>query len=257
MIINLLKKVKESFCDFETFPSSIALVKVSLKELQNRFDESGENDLGNLYLTPQETERFRQFRYQKRKVEWLGGRIAAKCAYLQLENGSDDIFRQREEWQRVDICADPHGKPYVSIGQKKGFPLEISISHSGEIAIGLAASEQCGVDIQKISQQLERVQSHFVRPQEKHYLSQIAGQHGPQTALSLLWSAKEAVKKAVPRESAPGFMDIQLLSFQQKGRGYLFEVAVQKKGRQAESLSVWTCEAKGFSLAITLAGRHL
>ncbi len=156
------------------------------------------------YLDPRELATFQGFKYQKRKVEWLGGRLAAKLAVLDLTGREPTAGAMRESV----ISADQHGKPFL-IGPAP--PPELSISHSQGLALAMAVSNKaCGLDIQKISAATVRVKEKFCTPAEEEIISSLDRSMPPPAALSLLWSGKEALRKARGGHPLTGFTAMRL-----------------------------------------------
>ncbi len=82
------------------------------------------------------------------------------------------------------IVKDENGKPFL-----KGVDAQISISHSFPIASAMLHLElPCGIDVEWPREKMSRIQSKFLHKQESHYRNN-------QTALCILWAAKEAIYK--------------------------------------------------------------
>uniref|UniRef100_UPI0040563880 4'-phosphopantetheinyl transferase family protein n=1 Tax=Candidatus Electronema sp. TaxID=2698783 RepID=UPI0040563880 len=145
-------------------------------------------------LSGAEQEFFQQLRHPKRRCEWLGGRIAAKAALLNLPEDADFAAQAR----RLTILPDAQGRPTASGGADG---LTLSITHSGRYAAALAApGRPCGIDLQVISAKLPLLTKYFAAADE---LELLAGQPelGSETAaLTMLWAVKEAVKKSLPQQ---------------------------------------------------------
>ena len=76
-------------------------------------------------LTEEEKAEFEERRSEKRKVEYVGGRFAAKEAIFKATGAGDFL-----SWS---ILNGPKGKPYVLNHPE----LEVSISHDGDMAIAV------------------------------------------------------------------------------------------------------------------------
>lgn len=259
MIENLTGPGQSIFSGPAVLPSPVKIVRVHLELLKMRMAELGIANIGMCYLRPQERERFHSFRYEKRRIEWLAGRIAAKCAGLQLQNNDEKICWGKKQWQQLQIAADISGRPFIlwSI-QESNIPAHISISHSRGYAIAMAAWDKCGVDIQQVTPAVERVEVRFVSAGEKNLLAEIVSLHGSQAALTLLWSAKEAVKKTCGSADLPGFQDIRLQSLQMSGAAYVFRVQV-KAHEQGQKLTqfVRLRLLDGYAYAVTIRNNEI
>ncbi|MBU4263611.1 MAG: 4'-phosphopantetheinyl transferase superfamily protein [Proteobacteria bacterium] len=254
MIENLTAPGKGGFLTRPDFPSPVKIIRVNLDLLKMHMADRGNDNIALFYLRRQERERFHSFRYEKRKVEWLAGRIAAKCAGLLLRNNDDEICHGKNQWHQLRVSAESAGKPFLSWSalESRKQVVSISISHSRQWAIAMAAWENCGIDIQQVTAAVERVEERFVNAGEKNILAEIVSLYGKQAALALLWSAKEAVKKTSAGAILPGFLDISLNSLQKSEDDYRFEVQVKdKESGQKVSQLVWVRLLDGFSYAVT------
>ncbi len=103
----------------------------------------------------------------------------------------------------VSYAHTPSGAPYL---EGEGMP-QLSISHTeGYVAVALSAHQPIGIDIERLSGQVERVSSRFVSLRERALLPESPQEY--LVALHLLWSAKEAAYKLLDPPSR------SLLSFE-------------------------------------------
>lgn len=115
----------------------------------------------------------------------------------------------------ASVGHEASGKPFVQLaGQLQEVPSvhpqeepalpHISISHTkGYAALILSDAEEVGIDIEYLSDRVERIAPRFIRYDE----------HAETTLQKLLlWSAKETVYKLFS-EDALGFFDMRLLTF--------------------------------------------
>ncbi|WP_417913434.1 4'-phosphopantetheinyl transferase family protein [Candidatus Electronema sp. TJ] len=163
---------------------------------------------------------FQQLRHPKRRREWLGGRIAAKAALLNLPDADDFEARARH----LTILPNEQGRPSISGGASG---LSLSITHSGRYAAALAAQGQsCGIDLQKVSEKLFALISWFAIEEELHLLAHSVGREA--AALTMLWSVKEAVKKSLPHDQPHIFAGIKVARITPAGdRSWRFECEAQ------------------------------
>ena len=173
-------------------PAHCRLALLNLGLLQRLIEQADALELLTTLLSPAELEIFRRFSYAKRRLEWLGGRLAAKHCLHQLVNGhTSGQFRA----SHFSILPDANGRPGLE-QTLPGFPsLSISISHSRGYAAALACQAgDCGIDIQQTTPQLASVQERFATAEELDLIDPMVE---PLTRLGLLWTAKEAVKKCL------------------------------------------------------------
>lgn len=134
------------------------------------------------WLGEGERERFVGLTSAKRRQEWLGGRLAAKMAAAGLRG-------EAAAWRSIEIRVGAGGRPMVDGGP------HLSISHSGPLAVALAAEKPCGLDVQQLTSGLLRVRSRYAAPEEEALLAGALPVHPLLSRLALLWAAKEAVRK--------------------------------------------------------------
>lgn len=80
---------------------------------------------------------------------------------------------------------DEYGKPYFESTEHK-----ISLSHAGDYAaFQLKENDDCGIDMEKITDRIERIKDKFMREDEHPFLDY--GLRG----MYLVWCAKEALYK--------------------------------------------------------------
>jgi 4'-phosphopantetheinyl transferase len=129
-------------------------------------------------LTPREMKTYGEFKVEKRRREWLGGRYALKR--LAMNFFTFDM-------QHIEIRSTPSGKPVLMV--PGGTHLPVSITHSGDYAaaaIGLTG-DNIGIDIELIEnrgKEWARLCFH------KDEISS-----GAAFFLTELWAKKEAVLK--------------------------------------------------------------
>lgn len=164
------------------------------------------SDLVSHYLSADELGRWTELRHEKRRTEWLGGRLAAKWAAAGL------LGETTVDWQGLVIRSEEDGRPYVATETHAVAPF-ISISHSGHMAAALAANLPCGLDIQQPGAKIHRVKERFASSEEEDILNASVPTSVTETErLTMLWAAKEAVRKMVRASPLLGFMEIRLLA---------------------------------------------
>ena len=175
-----------------------------------------------VWLSTEERDRFSQFKLEKRKKEWLAGRICAKIAVQEyFSNHCHD--RIMPACTEFSIANSATGRPLLiwNTGEPSG--PDISISHSGSLALAIAARTSCGVDIQKTRDALVRVRERFCTGREEDLLRSVAHKDQPLMPLTLLWTAKEAAQKALSINEMPGFLDLVLARIETVGdKEFLF-----------------------------------
>lgn len=126
----------------------------------------------------------------KRHLHWLATRVL-----LRKMLATDEY---------IDCKVDKHGKPYLVT-----LPYHISLSHSFDYAaVMMSRKGAVGIDIEQISQKIERIAPRFMRPEELSFIKSPKVEQ-----LYACWCAKEAVYKCYGQK-AVSFMDnIQIAPF--------------------------------------------
>lgn len=122
-------------------------------------------------LSENDTKILEQMTSTKRRIQWL----AVRNLLQNLLN------------EKAQIAYDDYGRPYFI--QNHTF---ISISHSGQFAaVQLSEIKNCGIDVQEISEKMERLYPKFINAAEEAFI------RGPffLEYLNLFWTLKESVFK--------------------------------------------------------------
>lgn len=194
---------------FDHCSSRFKGIKLDLNTLAAQMGKSNDSRLSKIYLSQKEQQIFSLFTADKRRLEWLGGRICAKQAVISL----GQTIKHSLSWQDILILADQHGKPFVEFkpASNNGRVPLISISHSHGWAVAMAAYMPCGIDIQRNNPSLLKVQRRFSNACERKILAQtFPTASRDTTTLALLWSAKEAVRKMATIHPLLNFTEIEL-----------------------------------------------
>jgi 4'-phosphopantetheinyl transferase len=158
------------------------------------------------------------FKLPKRRAQWLTGRLCAKEAIIGYCRKYLPHI-QSPPGNALQIRNTSTGRPEL---RKNHLPaelqqLDISISHSGDYAAALVSDSVCGIDIQERSDTLGRVRDRFCSREEGCLLDLHIPGLDHLGRLSMLWAAKEAVKKAFSSDGMPGFLDFMLTGIKVAG----------------------------------------
>lgn len=213
-------------------------------------------------LHRREQEQALSYRLPKRRNEFLAGRISARLALAQYwaAKGCHQVLPE------VEIVNDSKGRPWVKMelvpGEDNLPPPEISISHGGAYGAALATDAPCGIDLQEQQDTLLRVRDKYCSAEEDRILTAFLPEMAPPARLSLLWTAKEAAKKACSCQWMPGFLDLRLDPPVQRQDGwYVFDLALTRAPENfllPAKLSVLatTFNAYGLAVCILNEARH-
>lgn len=181
-------------------------------------------------LSTGELAQLRGYRLAKRQSEWLTGRL---CAKLALQTFLDRPGNKQPPTPlcRLEIVNDPSGRPRIGgPAAANVHNIDLSISHAKEYGLALVADCCCGIDIQRAEQTLVRVQEKFCRETEINRVVRQLPQPDTLQTLNLLWTAKEAAKKAMSRQRMPGFLQLFLDDIAAQDEGYLLTLRHEGEG---------------------------
>jgi len=191
-------------------PNSMALYCLRLETLRPILEQAEVPTGLDRWLTRDELRLFSGFALPKRRLEWLGGRISAKVSLHNLLGSHAPGLGGN----RLEILPDRSGRPQLT-ALEMCLPekISLSISHSGGLAAALACLDRpCGLDIQLLSPALEGIKERFSTSAERRLLQSCPrlSNYTKIEQLALLWSAKEAFRKALPLTPLPGFHEMEL-----------------------------------------------
>jgi len=157
--------------------------------------ESIENLKGQLNLIDSDITEFEKIVSEKRKLEFLGIRVALKTL-LGVE---------------IKIVYDGEGKPHLSDNS-----YQISVSHSNKwIAVIAHPTRKAGIDIECPTDKIRKLYRRFLSVTEQKELS--AGKDIRQ--LLLAWSAKEALYKIIGKEAIDFAGQLRIFPFLVRSSG--------------------------------------
>jgi phosphopantetheinyl transferase len=171
-----LLEIEQAASELATALAGVAVATVSV-------DESRDYHACALArLGQRERDLCNRFRCSRRRAEFIAGRIAARKAVARLLNGATP--------SQVEILRDVTGAPFVVALPS----LRVSISHSNQVALAVAAHVAVGVDLEADEARPAAFSRLFFSVNEQERLSMTSSQ-AQQTFLNTLWTRKEAVSK--------------------------------------------------------------
>ncbi|MHB1036719.1 MAG: 4'-phosphopantetheinyl transferase superfamily protein [Pirellulales bacterium] len=162
-----------------------------------------EGALARVALSRREWRAYREMAVvEKRRSEWLFGRVAAKDAIraLWLAERGERLFPAD-----IEIEPDPRGRPVAKrLGPAGASELPaVSISHGGGVATALAAfAPRVGLDVEAIRPQGAGFENVAFSAAERALLDRFGDQRDE--GITRFWCAKEAVVKALGHGLADG-----------------------------------------------------
>ena len=140
-------------------------------------------------FTEYERSRFESFVVEKRRQDWLAGRVAAKHA---VERATGLPLSRIEI--RVDIVGRTRGRPYAVMADR-GVPLGIvSVSHSGWIAVAVFSGVPTGLDLELIVPREPSFETVGFTEEERQTWAHLDGAERDE-AVTKAWCMKEAIAK--------------------------------------------------------------
>jgi len=161
------------------------------------------------FLLPEEMEMLETMTSLKRRRQWLGGRLAAKKAAA-AHLGCDPAG--------IVITVREDGSPELRRRGRREKAC-VSISHSHNLAVAVAAATPCGIDVERTGPRPARLAQRFSLPQEASLLKAA----GKEDGYTMLWCAKEVLRKAL--RPMPGFLNLELRRMTPQKYGYVMEVS--------------------------------
>jgi 4'-phosphopantetheinyl transferase EntD len=233
-----------------TRPPAACLALIDLTLLAERMASPGTGQAPFSLLSPAEQSRYAEFTYPKRQREWLGGRLVGKFAVLHLAAPPAGITMPA-----LSILPAANGAPLLSCPSLPSWSLPaISISHSDRYAVAMAVrTGSCGIDLQKTTPQTVRVADRFAEPAEMEMLRNVLPDLEATQHLTLLWSAKEALKKGLRRDQPALFQGVTLVSVT---RGTDLVLRLRYPGDGGQPATVAAMALDDFFLAYVMAPCH-
>ena len=220
--LHTMKQLSTQYQFLAADGATIALADLSLLN-----DLSPKQQLPTLFaerLSSVEMQKLAKFTYRKRYIEWLGGRLAAKFCFELFQR----VTRKHPLAPNTfSIRADENGRPYLETATCR--PPSVSISHSkGYAAAYVSHTQSCGIDIQQVTSKMQTVAEKFTNQTE---MSLFRDSENHLLNLTIIWVAKEAVKKSLLHNKSITFTATNVIE-------------VEKTGSSTWKLQ---CDVKGFS----------
>ncbi len=168
---------------------------------------------GHAELTQAENDLLAALRFEKRRRDWLGGRLAAKRAVLRLAAGSGACGWCPKSPRAVEILPGPTREPHVQApGSRDPSQLQVSISHSGQLAGAVACCREdgrIGFDMECVEPVEPALYSLAFLPTEIQAIDSVPVPVRT-SWIHAFWTAKEAVSKALGTGLTTSLHDIAL-----------------------------------------------
>jgi phosphopantetheinyl transferase len=150
-------------------------------------------------LSENEYLRFKEFKYPKKKLQWLCGRLASKealASYLMAKNITVDL-------KNIEVLYGEGGYPYFNNFEY----LNLTISHSFPYCAAVLSDKLAGVDIEKVFEPTKAIIRHYFTDNEAILLDSVNLLEQKKLA-GCMWSRKEALSKLLKKGLALNFKEI-------------------------------------------------
>lgn len=176
---------------------------VSVKAWRRHFVT--EADLGRVFDL-RECRHLRRIHFEKRRLEWGAGRLAAKQALQRLAKELSAPQRALRDIVISNSKTDPYqGRPEANM---EG--CYVSISHAGDWAVAAASRCPIGVDIEPVRSFCASVWEMAFTPEERRWLTRSRNQSDRDLDATMLWAFKEALLKSYGRSIFGWFAAVEL-----------------------------------------------
>lgn len=199
-----------------------------------------------VFLSAAELEKFRAFRFEKRRSDWLLGRWTAKrlLQAVILQHTQQMVLRNA-----LEIHNDADGVPVASFNLQ---PLtwNLSISHSNAYAVCAVCDSRIGADLESIApREPYLVNDYFTANEQARVNASPRAQR--EIVVTAIWSAKEAALKAIHKGLSldTRAVEISIASFEHApARWTAFEIKFNFEN--AETYYGWWRVQEGFVLTL-------
>jgi 4'-phosphopantetheinyl transferase len=161
-----------------------------------KMEEDPEELKWKLQWSAEDIKRFKSHNDGERSKHWLYSRV---------------LLREMLHTTKfIELDADEYGKPFLI-----NFSQKLSISHSGDMVAILLSEQNCGMDIQIMKPNIEKVAHKFISETEWKYITE----DNPLQEMYVLWCCKEALYKYYGKKNLAFKEDLFLHPFDWKQEG--------------------------------------
>ena len=179
----------------------------TLKELEEFLD-----------IIPEHESMLSNFKYDKRKLEWICSRALVKHLIPEIN--------------QVNIIYDINGKPHLE-SPIKGINYHISISHSlNDVAVMVSKDEPVGIDLETIRDRILTISKRFINEDELKGIEEKSTiEH-----MHVIWGIKEVIFKLYSIGELSFHNEIFTEKFDYKGKGELMGFILKDNFAKSYSL---------------------
>jgi 4'-phosphopantetheinyl transferase EntD len=165
--------------------SPLALGRVALARVRRH-----ERWFGERYLHERERQLARELRVDKRRVEFIAGRVAAKRALAGRGAAAT-------EWSVLPATGASAGAPRVFGAGGAPLPIALSISHGADWAVAVAGDAlRVGIDVERVERRAPSfLREAFAADELGRWAVALGGAPEDPHVVTVAWCAKEALLK--------------------------------------------------------------
>ena len=196
--------------------------------------------LASIVLGRQERVRWHALKLpERRRIEWLLGRIAAKDAVREYVRQRSALTLHPAD---IELVPDQLGRPVVrGAWADRGGPVPlISISHADGVAVAIAADADraggIGIDLERVGRINRRIEQLAFTADEQALLDSVAAPQRDAWALRL-WCAKEAAAKTTGEGFAAGVGAFAVEEMDTRSGGVKIRFSGRDRERQRATVS--------------------
>jgi malonyl CoA-acyl carrier protein transacylase len=161
------------------------------------------------YLSPEEQAAFAKLKVDKRRFEWLSGRVAAKRLLREVRFHSEGSIVAPSA---IVVMPDEWGAPKISVVGENSSDIYLSISHAGGLAVAacvIDGQQRCGVDVEVVEKRADSFRRDYFSKKEQAW---VANKSNPDLALTELWALKESVLKVLGIGARVDMRDVEVMT---------------------------------------------
>lgn len=170
---------------------ALGVEKLAITRVDFQHSESFVEHLASR-LSTNEQKQLAQYSATHRRAEFVAGRIAAKGSWLQFHNDAS----QRFQYSDLSAVSERGRPPHFEQDDVAITDRFLSLSHSEGTVVAAVCDQRIGIDVQKVSNSIEKIRDSFTNSSELDLVSRIFDEGTLSEKLTMIWAAKEAIIKA-------------------------------------------------------------
>jgi phosphopantetheinyl transferase len=174
-------------------------------------------------LSDRERDLLAAHRHPRRRLDWLGGRYAAKAAAKRWATS------RHQAPSEAEILKETSGKPILANRDD----LHLTIAHSGDYAVAVVGNRPLGIDLERLEERPDSLERAFFSAEEQEWVGQDPSMRSRRR--DQVWTRKEAVSKLLGKGGQLLFSGLAVLDEESPWHletaateGYTISLALEK-----------------------------